>query len=68
MPVLPTAVADYLEQQAAEQAQYGPPAPVAPIALDGWAGLQTAVNVTLRERLGQSQTHRARAWAALSRG
>jgi hypothetical protein len=41
---------------------------VAPLSLDGWAGLQNAVNLTLRDRLDQSAAHRARAWAVLARG
>jgi hypothetical protein len=41
---------------------------VAPLSLDGWARLQDAVNVTLRERLDQAARHRGHAWAALSRG
>lgn len=41
---------------------------IAPKALDGWQALQTAVNETLHEQLGLSQTRRSRAWEALSRG
>jgi len=53
----------------------GPPQPagsiaentVAPKAVNAWNLVQDAVNITLRERLSQSQTHRSNAWRNLSR-
>jgi hypothetical protein len=41
---------------------------IAPGALNGWQALQTAVNTTLHEQLGLSQTRRSRVWETLARG